>query len=123
MKKRLLLYFLLILAFSGCYYDNQEDLYQNLEENTCRTDRVSYAADIAPLLTQNCASSGCHVGANGIGGLDLSTYASAAQIANNGQLINRVTGQQGNLMPPSGALPNCDIQLLQVWVAEGAPEN
>lgn len=121
--KKLILFLGAGLLASGCYYDNQEDLYQNLEDNSCNLDSVTYQQTIAPLVEANCATSGCHLGPNGIGGLDLSTYGDLKSIADNGQLLGHITGTSGNLMPPTGSLPDCDIEKIRLWVNEGAPEN
>lgn len=106
-----------------CYYDSEEELYSNFPENTCDTAQVSFSAKVSPIIAQNCAVSGCHAGANPTAGLNLTEFQTIQSIAQSGQLVGRVTGNGGALMPPSGALPDCDIALIQSWVNQGAPDN
>lgn len=123
MMKKVFLIGLCISLLGACYYDNKEDLYQNIDTNNCETDSVSYSATIAPIIGTNCAVSGCHIGPNAQNNLDLSTYADLKSIADNNQLVGRITGSTGALMPPGGALPSCDIDKIKAWVNNGAPEN
>jgi hypothetical protein len=118
------------LLVSQCYYDNKEELYQNLqdaEEEVCPTDSLSYSQDIAPILEANCATSGCHLGPNGTRGLDLSQYADVKFIAekeidDRGGLLNRINGI-GPIMPQSGSLPACEIEKITAWIDQGVLNN
>jgi hypothetical protein len=38
-------------------------------------------------------------------------------------LAQRITGTQGALMPPSGLMPESEIQIILDWIVAGAPEN
>ncbi len=115
-----------MVLLSSCYYDNKEELYQNLNTN-CETANVSFGTTIEPIITANCAIPGCHIGPANAGGLDLSTYQgvkSSADATGNGSLVGRITASSGSLMPQGGPrLPECDIQKIQQWVADGAPNN
>src|SRR6478752_10845549 len=65
MKKTLHLLLFGVICISGCYYDNEEDLYPNsTTSNTTDTGTVSYATTIAPMMATNCTTPGCHA-ANG----------------------------------------------------------
>jgi hypothetical protein len=121
MKKALML-FLLVFLTIACTNDNKEDLISE-EPTNCFEADLSYQVDINPILSANCASSGCHDGPNAIGGLDLNTFASSSQIANNGDLIGRIEGTTGNIMPQSGPLGSCEIEKIKAWVADGALNN
>ena len=118
-----------VLLAQSCYYDNKEELYQNLNNsNNCNTDSVSFQATILPIITTNCAtSSGCHLGPNPSGVRDFSTYAeikASIDASGNGSLIGRITNTTGSLMPLGGpALPDCEIRQIQAWAADGAPNN
>ena len=107
---------------SSCYRDNREDLYKNFDQQNCETDSVSYTSDIDLICITSCAVSGCHLGPNPQSGLDLSNYSDVEAIAKDGRLLNRVNGN-GPIMPPSGPLPKCDIDKLEQWVLDGAPNN
>lgn len=115
---------LFCLILHSCYYDNKEDLYRNFKTN-CESDTsISYAAYIRPLMATECAISGCHIGPAPQAGRDLSRYEDVKAIADNGNLIGRITGTTGALMPQGGPmLPQCDIIKIQAWVSQGAPDN
>jgi len=115
---------ILILSLTGCYYD------EGLEDITpTPNDDVSFAADIQPIFNQYCAS--CHNG-----GLDpdlregtsynFITVTDPDQVvpgdAEGSELYQRLIGV-GNIMPPSGALSNTDIDLVRDWINQGALNN
>ena len=106
----------------GCYTDNKEDLYQNFP-NTCDPGTVSFASTVKPIIDQNCAYAGCHAGTSPAAGLALESYAQIKVIADNGKLVNRLIGVNGNVMPPAGKLPPCEIQTITDWVLQGALNN
>ena len=114
---------LLVLIFgtSSCYYDDYETLYGNAA--ACDTSAVTFSQDIDALISQNCE--GCHNGMSANGGLILSGHQNTAAAALNGSLIDRTTRSAGDplLMPPGGALSDCDISKLQAWIGQGAPNN
>ncbi len=112
------------MVLSQCYYDNEEDLYQNFgDTEDCVTDSLSYAAEIEPIIRTNCAVSGCHVAPTLQSGLDLSNFNDVKAIAENGQLVGRITASTGPIMPQSGPLPDCEIEKITAWVNQGALEN
>jgi hypothetical protein len=115
--KRLLSFFIIVIIGISCSSENVQEL-----QDPCDSADVVFKQDVEALLSANCTDAGCHNGPNGVGGLDLNTYASAKEIADNGKLMNRITGA-GNLMPPSGKLPKCDIERIRTWVEQGAPNN
>jgi hypothetical protein len=77
---------------------------------------VSYATQIAPLLSASCTS--CHGGSNPQSGIDLSTYT---KVKSNATVAN--TAIQSGRMPPSGALSAANKQLFQTWVNQGMLNN
>lgn len=112
---------------------------------------VSFAADIQPIFTNNCAFSGCH-GTNNpqpIGGPQIlaagQAYANIVNVAafelgsmdriepgqpDNSYLIHKIQGTQvsvggsGSRMPLSGTPLSAEvIELIRRWVAEGAKDN
>lgn len=122
---RIFLYLSIVLAGSmvlqGCYYDNEEDLYQNYyAQNKCDTANVSFAQDIQPIIQGNCATTGCHV-AGGSGPGIFTNYAGLMEKVNNGSFENRVLVQR--TMPPNSSLSDCQLQLLRAWLNAGAPDN
>jgi hypothetical protein len=121
MKKALLLCLLGFLTIA-CTNDNKEDLLGE-EPTDCFQPGLSYQDDIKPILSANCGTSGCHSGPNAFGGLDLNTFSASAQIADNGNLVGRIKGTSGAIMPPGSPLGACEIEKIQAWVDDGAPNN
>lgn len=89
---------------------------------------------VAPLLQTQCAM--CHNDKIQLGGWDASSYESVMTTGANGPVViagdavnsllaHKVLGtqRQGTVMPPSGALPQSDIQPLLDWIAAGALNN
>jgi hypothetical protein len=95
--------------------------------NSCIADcdpnaTISYAALLWPIVQANCT--GCHSGSNPSGGVSLTNYATVSASANNGSLMNTLTGNGASIMPPStSGLPACQIEQFQSWVDAGAPNN
>ena len=120
-KYLILSYALVLLLLTHCTYDNSVDSYGNT--TACDTAAVTFSQDIKALIDQNCE--GCHNGMSANGGLVLSGHQNTAAAALNGSLIDRMTRNAGDplLMPPSGALSECDISKLQAWIVQGAPNN
>ena len=70
MKKiPILIFSFIVVAFSSCYYNNEELMYPNIEICDSVTANVTYEKAIAPLIKLKC--SGCHSTANKSFGDDL----------------------------------------------------
>ena len=114
----------LLLGFSallsGCYYDVESELYGG---QTCDVSNVGFASDIEPMVSTHCT--GCHSGAAPSGGLQLGTYNQISAIALSGSLVDRTHRIAGDAlaMPPSGRLSDCQLEKIQNWVYQGAPNN
>lgn len=121
MKKTLFASIALVAALSSCTYNSVEDL----QPAACDTVEVSYSNFIEPLIQESCAYAGCHAGSFPQAQLDLTTYASVRNIAENGKLTDRINRAVGDpfLMPTTGKLPPCPIEKIEAWVAAGAPQN
>ncbi|MEO6722524.1 MAG: hypothetical protein ABIN67_19295, partial [Ferruginibacter sp.] len=90
----------------------------NHNQNSCSTVPASFNADILPLVTTKCAVPGCH-DATASGGHFFQSY-NDVNVAK--ELINlRVVIQKS--MPPTGPLPQADIDKLKCWIGNGAPNN
>jgi hypothetical protein len=108
---------------TGCYYDNEEDLYPF--SNICDTTNTSLSGVVKPILRGNCY--GCHsasaAGSAGAG-INLEDFASLEGWANNGRLVQSVEHTGCCPMPKGGSkLPPCDIEKIKSWVASGAQNN
>lgn len=104
-------------------------------------DPVSFAGAVQPILTQNCATSGCHASPGPIAGLDLSAgqaYGNLVGVASGGNpslllvspavpdsslIYLKLTAQGASLMPPGGSLPAEEIETVRSWIEEGAADN
>ena len=121
-RKAAMLLTIMALPFTlqSCYYDVEDELYQN---TPCVTENVTFSQTIQPIFQRNCLV--CHTGAAGNGGIDLSTHAGASVVANNGRLVGAVTHAGGFTPMPQGAsqLPACTINQIKAWVEAGAPNN
>jgi cytochrome c553 len=96
---------------------------KNNKCDDCDTTDVSYAQNIVPLLNQNCVI--CHSGANPQAGLNLTSLAELQGAITYKNLMPRVKHETGYaVMPPSGAkISDCNIRQLELWIADGMPDN
>ena len=121
-------FLLLSVAFSNCYYDNKEDLYQyNIIDNqsgACEITTVSYKNDIAPILNLQC-NAACHNANDRFGNVVLDEYNKVIPYVNNGKLMGTIKHEPGFIiMPTSGRkIPSCDIKKLDAWIIDGAKNN
>lgn len=112
---------------------------------TCGSGSVSFAADVQPIFTTNCASAGCHKGINAQEGLDLSAGKAYAKLVNvaaaqcsdgrklvlpgdpaQSYLIDKMMNVDicaGTKMPKLGMLPSAQITTVANWICAGAPNN
>lgn len=111
--------FILTLSLTGCYYDNEEDLYPG--SSTCDTSNVTYTNAVATVLAANCNS--CHSGAGASGGIVTDNYTSVK--ANMSRIRGAVNHQSGfSPMPQNGSkLSACELTKIDVWINQGMPNN
>lgn len=109
----------LTLTISGCYYDNEEDLY--LGSSTCDTTNVTYSASVAPVFAGYCNS--CHSGSAPSGGIKTDSYNSV--VSNITRINGAINHQSGFLPMPNngGQLSSCDLTKIDIWIKHGMPEN
>jgi len=110
---------MLMLSLTGCYYDEVVPLPPDYE--------ASFANDIQPIFTQNCAS--CHGGNQEP---DLREGSAYAEIVNGefivpndieaSVLYQRLVGN-GALMPIGNSLSTTKINLVKSWIENGALNN
>jgi hypothetical protein len=118
--KRILYYCILVLAIQGCYYDIEEELYPTLD---CNTTSLAYTEHILPIIESNCYS--CHDMANNFGNVTLEGHSNLLQYVNNNQLLGVIRHDSGFSPMPKNApqLLECEIQKIEQWIADGAPNN
>lgn len=119
-KVPLFLSLLLLALFAtplSCYYDNEEELYGVVP---CDTTAVSFSRDVLPIVLNNCAI--CHQPGGKQSTSPMTNYAEVKSYAANRLIANRINGV-GKIMPPSGKMSRCNIQLIEAWFNAGAPDN
>lgn len=120
MKRTFQFICILLFSLTACEYENIEDLTPAVNFDNCKTDSVSFQADIEPIFRQNCSTSGCHDSGSFNG--DFSTYAGIkAGVDDNNKIKQRVVIRKD--MPASAPLPDCEIRKLTAWLDAGAPNN
>ncbi len=126
---------LCILSVVGCGKDNSSKPPSIKED-------PSFAGDIQPIFTANCALQNCHA-APGQEGMVLSQGVAYSNIVNvnsnevpslmrvrptlpdSSYLVLKTEGRQsvGTQMPPTGPLGSSEIQLIRNWATKGAQDN
>lgn len=115
---------LMLSVQTGCYYDNEDDLYPFT--GMCDTTNVTLSGTVKPILQGTCYA--CHSasasGAAGAG-INLEDHNSLQGWANNGKLVCSTDHGNGcSPMPKGGGrLPQCDIDKIKAWVDNGAQNN
>ncbi len=89
----------------------------------CNLNAFEYTANIKPIMTTYCT--GCHTGATASKGIDLSTYAGVKASAVAGTLYGSINHSTGYVAMPQGGnkLSDCQISVVQKWIAAGMPNN
>lgn len=85
-------------------------------------DTITFAKHIKPIIDQSCATPGCHVQGGGGSG-DFATYSGVSAKVQTGSFKNRVFDSPNNPMPPSGKLPQAQLNLIKCWLDKGALNN
>lgn len=91
---------------------------------------VSYSKDIAPIIISNCTSSGCH-GDSAYKKLSLTSYTKlmdggiSAGSPEKSKLYSTLKSLGDDIMPkkPNNELSEKQIQLIYVWIGQGAKNN
>ena len=105
---------------SGCFYDNEVDLYGDIG---CDTVGVTYSGVVLPIIENVCY--GCHDAENNSGGITLEGYDELLPYVQDGSLLGSIKREDGySPMPQNqGPLPDCNIQKIEVWILDGAQDN
>jgi len=112
---------LICLMMTGCYYDNEEELYP---DTSCPDMGLSFSADVQPIIQQNCIN-GCHSNVALQGSVSLEGYDKVILSVNNGKLLSSIKhdGNASNMPKNGNKLAACLIQQIEIWIAEGAQNN
>ncbi len=110
-----------IMAITGCYYDKEEVLYPNAA--ACDTSGVTYSGTVSVIMQQSCLS--CHSAASAQGNVVLAAYNDVKTYAQSGALVGVIKHSSGYSPMPKGGnkLKACDIRKIELWIANGTPNN
>jgi len=87
--------------------------------NDCDETKFSFNANVLPIIVKNCQ--GCHGDKDPTGGISLTNYFKIKIQVNNGKLMGSLNHANGFVsMPPSGKMPDCQINVIQNWINNGA---
>lgn len=134
-------FFSVLCCFAACEYDKEEDETttttggsdpNNVNTDTsssnggpvafCDTAKLSYTADILPIINGNCATTGCHAGDP-----SYTTYSAFKVKVDNGTLRKEVVIDKrmpfGGFANPDGYTDKELRELIDCWISKGAPEN
>lgn len=117
---RLFILLAVVLMYTACYKDNEEDLYP---DNGCNTENVSFAQTVWPVLNNNCVS--CHSGPGASGGIRLGNYNEVVATIDGGRFLGAIKHENGfSAMPQGGSkLSDCNISQIDAWIAQGKLNN
>lgn len=118
MNKKLFFIPAMLVFLSSCYYDNYESLYPDADL-ACDTTSVTFTPVVSDLVSNSCATTGCHVSETGR--VSLTNYDEIKASVDNGTFQQRALINQD--MPPSGPLSSCDIKQMNTWINQGALNN
>lgn len=84
---------------------------------------VSFKNDVLPIIDNFCF--GCHNSADPQGGYSYSNYNETLKSVNNGTLLGSISFDNGYIAMPynSSMMPTCNIDLIRIWIEEGAIDN
>jgi mono/diheme cytochrome c family protein len=101
-----------------------------INDPICDTNKVYYEIDIKPLITNNCAMSGCHNKEDRKKGYEFETYEGVMKAVTPNQpdeseLYKSLLATGGKRMPPAPAAQfnNDQLALVRRWIEQGAINN
>jgi mono/diheme cytochrome c family protein len=107
-----------IAATEGCAYAKKD-----VVQTPCViSDTVSYAKNIAPIISTSCFA--CHSTASNVSGILLDSYDAMKFWAGNGYLYGTISHGAGYKPMPDGGgkLSDCNIALIKKWIDKGTPQ-
>ncbi|MFM7015226.1 MAG: hypothetical protein ACKOX3_02755 [Bacteroidota bacterium] len=136
MKKNILFTLMLgIIALSGCYYDNVEELHPYNTDKACgdtSLTTLTYNANVRWIIEGSCGTTGaqgsnCH-GASSSQSFSLASYSDLKNCVNSPVktllLDIKQTPDANSPMPKGGGkLTDCQIKVVENWINQGMLEN
>ncbi|MGB1206795.1 MAG: c-type cytochrome domain-containing protein [Chitinophagales bacterium] len=90
-------------------------------EEACDVNNLtaSFSADVKPIIDAKCG--GCHSTIESGGGILLTNYDNISAKALDGSLYGSIIHDAAYVaMPIGGQLPQCEIDVIQLWIANGS---
>jgi len=91
----------------------------------CDTTNVGFASSVKPLIDLRCK--GCHGANNPGGGIKLTNYDEIKTAALDGGLYGTISHDPNYLPMPypagSAMMPQCEIDVIRIWIEDGALNN
>jgi len=115
-----LIFFLITALSLSCVNNNEYDLYGIPD---CDTTNVTWDSKIAAIMQTNCVV--CHGEDLSYNGVRHDSYESEMVVVNDGRLRGVINHLNGYVKMPKdrGKLPACELELINTWLDNGAPEN
>lgn len=117
MKKTIIFLGFILSLSTSCASDSEADV---IEQN--RSKNITYSKTIKPIITQSCATTGCHNSITKASNLDLSTFEKVKfefeNTSSNGALA-RI--ESGNMPKGASKLSDATIETLKDWIAANYP--
>jgi hypothetical protein len=118
MKKTIIL---MIIASSMLAFSCQSNTYEELVPKPEINEKVTYTKNIKPIFDASCT--GCHIAtAKPPIKPFLDTYDLAKVATETSELLCRIDGGgacNGDVMPPTGKLPQLTVNLVKTWKEQG----
>jgi len=112
------------LLFASCKNDSYQSLYiKPGAPDVCdtTTNPSTYSGNVKTILTDKCATAGCHNETTMQSGYDFAKYADSKSAADFGDLYNTIARDKS--MPPGAPLTDCEIKQVVYWINKGALNN
>ncbi len=112
--KVLILILLSNVLFVSCTSNTYEQISAKVDANAVPT----YVKDFKPIIESKCI--GCHGSATSQAQYPpLDTYEQVKTATEFGDVLCRINGSCGEIMPPSGKLPQATIDVIKKWSVTG----
>ena len=121
-----------MLVFASCGNNKADEIIPLVDSTCIETGHiVNYTDDIKAILETHCTASSlgvCHQPEvdGGTIGLDYTTYGGIKPEVDNGQLAFRVLDlmdMPSAIATPPQTMTECELLLIETWIANGGPEN
>lgn len=105
--------------------NNGDEEEMKVDSSTCDSIYNGFSADIAPIFSGNCATSGCHDNGTGANGIVLESHAQIEDEVKNGNVLCAIEHETGCNPMPNGQ-PQLDqdtIEAIKCWKDAGFPND